>query len=58
MIEIFDLISYKKKQSFLNQRLDFRDSNSNSWYSFSDDDPLIATVIAIQALYWRDSSFS
>ena len=44
--------------SFLNQRLNFRDSNPNSWYSFSDDVPLVAPVIAKQALYWRDSSFS
>ena len=50
MIETFHLISYK--------RLDFGDSNRNSWYSFSDDVPVIAPVIAKQALYWRDSGFS
>ena len=41
-------MSYKK---FLNQRLDFRDSKRNSWCSFSDVLPLIAPVIARQALY-------
>ena len=43
---------------FLNQRLDFRDSSANSWYSFSGDIRFIAPVIARQALYWRGSSFS
>ena len=39
----------------LNQLLDYRDSNPNYWYSFSDDVPLIAPVIAKQTLSWRDS---
>ena len=47
-----------KWQSFLNQRHDFRDSNPNSLYSFSDDVLLIAPVTARQALRWRDPSFS
>ena len=44
-------LSQESKKGFLNQRLDFRDSNPNSWYGFSDDVPLIAPVIARQALY-------
>ena len=40
---------------FLNQRLNF---SANSWYIFPGDIPFIAPVIARQALYWRDSSFS
>ena len=44
-------LSQESKIIFLNQRLDFRDSNPNSWYGFSDDVPLIAPVITRQALY-------
>ena len=45
-MEAFHLISCKNflnsfLDSFLNQRLDFRDSN---WHSFSDDVPLIALI--------------
>ena len=51
MMETFYLIYYKNKNVFINQRLNVRDSNPNSWYKFSDDVPLIAPVIAKQALY-------
>ena len=45
-------------QSFVSQRLDFGDYNPYCWYSLSNNVLLITPVIAKQALYWRDSSFS
>ena len=51
MMETFNVIYYKNDNVFLNQRLNVRDSNPNSWYNFYDHLPLIAPVIAKQALY-------
>lgn len=44
--------------SFLNQRLDLRDCKSNSWSNFSHEVPLNGPVIARQALFWINPSFS
>ena len=49
-METSHLISYKN-DSFLNQCLNFRNCNTNSWCSFSDDFPLIVPAIASQAFY-------
>ena len=47
-----------KRQSFLYQGQSLWGSKPNSWFSFSLGVPLIAPVIARQALYWIDYSQS
>ena len=49
-------IDFGEEKSFLNQRRSWRDSKPNFWKSFSLGVPLIASVIARQALYWNNSS--
>ena len=43
-------------QSFLNHRLNLRDSNPISLYNFSLDVPLIAPVIAMQGKHFIEHS--
>ena len=49
------LFSLQNRHNFFSKRLNFRVSRSSYGESFSIDVLLIAPVIAIAVLYWRDS---
>ena len=53
----FSLNILQEWQSFLTEHLNSKDANPNSWYSFSEDVPLVVLVTTMPAFYWTDSSF-
>ena len=50
-------MNLRRLPTFCNLHLYCKDSNPNSWFSFSVLVPGIAPVIANAALHWTDSSF-
>ena len=52
------LRTFYKKRIFLNQSLDFKDSNPGSSQIFSVEDPLIDPVMTSVALYWNDTNLA